>query len=103
MTNQPLPDEIETLRGKIKRGTWDIDYVCDHWLPARLKEYGLECRKNEARIIHRNIDAKFNLIERIQDSYNGDKTINVNRLQDLLCDHHDRLATLSKQQEAQDD
>jgi len=55
-----------------------------------------EARIDAVAIVHNNIDVTFNLIERIQDSYSGSKTIDVNKLQTFLCDHRDRLTQLKE-------
>jgi flagellar biosynthesis component FlhA len=48
-------------------------------------------RVDEARIIHNNLDHYFNIIERIQPGYDGDRTIEVRSLQKVLCEHRDTL------------
>lgn len=46
---KPISEQLEILRDKVKRGTWDIDYVVDHWLPARLERERVEARIDELK------------------------------------------------------
>lgn len=106
MPNPYTPNNVEELRTQIGNVILGYHHAKLKSLEAAEAEImslfhkALEAKSLEtARTLHNNIDVTFNLIEKIQPGYEGNRTIGAGELQRLLCEYEDELSNTPKTQE----